>query len=117
MSDDEFVTATVPARFWDDHDYRDLVLHSGTDYVVKRTGRQVTVRLHPRDMADLLSDADFYSDNGDSDQEPGLRRSAAATYQRIVDQFPDQFDRAAWRVAGVCERNERGDYCPLCGRP
>lgn len=105
------VTLEVPAKFWDDHDERGCVNHSGTGYELKRTKRLVTVALHPRDAYDLMTDAEFYSDNGDSGQDPGLRRSASATLDRIVVNY-EVDEMMAWRTAGTCEVE---GWCPTCG--
>lgn len=111
------MTATIRlelgSRFFDDHESRELVLHSGTDYVVKVNKTRVTVELHPLDAADLLSDAEFYSDTGDSGQDAGLRASARATVKAIEKQYPDVEVRKAWR-RHACELQARGERCPIC---
>ena len=72
----------LPAMFWQDHAERDL--DSGT--LIRRSGRRVFVRCTPHELAEILSDAEFYADqNGPSDFDgaAALRRSAAATVRSI----------------------------------
>jgi len=58
------VTVTVPRIFFEDHDNRQLVMHSGdrADYIIKATKLRVTVRLSAHDLDDLWSDANHYAD-------------------------------------------------------
>jgi len=108
----------VPARFWSDHDARECVLHSGlgSAYVVRSGSRLVRVRLHPRDIANLYSDAEFYSDTGDEDQDPGLRRSAEATVVRLEARYSLEELRAFSRW-GRCWVQVEGRWCEWCGAP
>ena len=94
------VTVVVPARFWWDHVDRDCVNHSGdvSEYLVRTTkvdttGGKVTSRrtplltlsLHPYDVCDLLSDADYYADPYTAREmgDLGLASSARAITRAI----------------------------------
>ena len=74
-------TITIPVRFYDDHCSRDCL--PGIE--VKRTKRQVTVALDAEAWADLLSDAEHYSEAWQFEREYfGLCRSAAATAATMI---------------------------------
>lgn len=112
----ERIRITVPRRFWEDHYERDLVCHSGEwrEMIVKQTKSTVTVDLHPRDLGDLLDDADHYRQV--EDYERSLRTSALATLKRIIAAFPDEEIRRGWAKMGICETYEAGEFCQVCGK-
>lgn len=58
------VTLTVGKIFFDDHENRALVLHSGEreQYLIKETKYTFTLRLSLLDWAEAMSDADYYDD-------------------------------------------------------
>lgn len=73
----------LPPRFYHDHVARDCL----PGVLVRETSRQVVVELDAAAYADLLSDADYYSDA--SAFEPdlfGLCASARATYRALLAQ-------------------------------
>lgn len=109
------VTVVVPARFWWDHVDRDCVNHSGdaSEYLVRTTkvdttGGKVTSRrtplltlsLHPYDVCDLLSDADYYADPYTAREmgDLGLASSARAIARRVREAFPAE-QLQAWSKA------------------
>lgn len=108
------ITLTIPPRFWNDHVYRELVIHTDTP-VTRQTTRAVNVYLHPRDAADLLSDAIHHCD-ADSNDDAGLRKSAVATVTAIKTQYPDPAERKGWKTAGECTARDDRGWCPICGR-
>ena len=74
------ITVQLPPRFYDDHVDRDLP--GGT--VVKRTKRLVTVEATEAELAEILSDARYYSEpGGPGDYDLGIKSSAQATVRRI----------------------------------
>jgi hypothetical protein len=82
------ITVDVPPTFFADHEDRDCVRYSGerNEYVVKRLSKKLRVALHPVDLADLISDADYYMDLGaelDFDMQ-GLVSSARATKLQLA---------------------------------
>jgi hypothetical protein len=104
------IEVTIPARFWQDHAERGCVQFSGDGYsytTIKRTARQVTVLLHPLDVADLMSDAVYYSDGRDFDPDlRGLSASARATVVALVKQGIEPDARWAREVARIMARHE-----------
>lgn len=78
------VTVTVPRIFFEDHEARQLVMHSGdpADYTVKATKLRVTVRLHARDLDDLRSDAHHYA--GFTGEDYGSNRSVCNSARSTV---------------------------------
>jgi hypothetical protein len=80
-------TYHVPPRFFWDHTARDLP-EQGVSRVVKDTKTSVAVELDTDAYADLLSDAEYYSDTVVAYQmgEPGLASSARATVRALVKQ-------------------------------
>lgn len=74
------VTVRLPARFYDDHDARDLP--SGV--VVKRLAREVDVQLDREALDDLRSDAEHYATEPEyRTYDPGLVASARSTLNRL----------------------------------
>ncbi len=59
-----FQTLRVPTTFWNDHEERILIEFSGeeSDYIIKRGQKVTIVRLHPEDVVELMSDAEYYDD-------------------------------------------------------
>ena len=79
-------TLKLPRRFWDDH-YERCCAHPGLREEVKTSKREVTVCLDGEALANLKSDADYYSDpTGFDTSDPwmrGLIASARATLKRL----------------------------------
>ena len=72
------MTTRVLARFYDDHECRDL----DTPRAVRRTKRHVWIDLADEHLNELLSDARYYADDYGPDT-PGLRLSARALVKTI----------------------------------
>ena len=76
----------VPPRFFEDHEDRACLMH---DNVIVRPGRStVEVFLRPCDVADLMSDAEYYGSSV-SELDAGMFGvcvSAAATVRRLEKQ-------------------------------
>jgi hypothetical protein len=104
----EWQTVTVPPTFFADHADRGCVVDSG-DYehraypwIVKgsmgsrangwKASRTITVRLHPADVRDLMSDAEHYASSAqDYGREMfGLCSSARATVIALMKQGVDR---------------------------
>ena len=103
------VKLDLPATFFNNHEERELVLHSGTQYKTTKAKR-VIVELHPRDAADLLSDAEHY--HLEDEYPAALRRAAKNCYDAIVAQYPETQVRDGWATAGSCDLV---GWCPICG--
>ena len=94
-----FYSVKVPRVFFEDHSSRCI----GRDVVSRSTSRGIVVELEGREVADLLSDADYWSTEWvdyDSPSALGLGSSARATVKAIRKQFDEvtleQFD-VEWR--------------------
>lgn len=100
MDEMDRVTLVVGPKFWWDHEARDLVNHSGEDYVTRVGKTAITVSLHPFDVADLYSDAEHYSDPFTAAEmgDRGLAASARAT-MRSIEKVVDAETLKAWTEA------------------
>lgn len=81
-----FYSVKVPRVFFGDHCSRCL----SRDVVTRSTSKGLTVELEGREVADLLSDADYWSTEWvdyDSPSALGLGSSARATVNAIRKQF------------------------------
>lgn len=77
----------LPPKFWWDHTERDLP-EQGSSELVRETKNAVFVKMDADALADLRSDADYYSDSVTAYQMgmPGLAASARATLRAIERQ-------------------------------
>ena len=75
----------VPSNFWDDHADR----CDSQAVVVKKLAKTIRLDITGAEIADLLSDADYYADfHGDDRQEHfGIVNSAQATGRHVRKQF------------------------------
>ena len=89
---DLIVTITIPKRFYSDHIERDCGEGSR---IVKRTAKHYIVELNLYGYKDLLSDAEFYTDNGDSGQDFGTRSAARACANAMRKACPNGFQASA----------------------
>ena len=83
-----FYSVKVPRVFFEDHSSRCI----GRDVVSRSTSRGIVVELEGREVADLLSDADYWSTEWvdyDSPSALGLGSSARATVKAIRKQFDE----------------------------
>lgn len=81
------ITVKVPARFYNDHEERELP--SGT--VIKGNSHRITVELDKEELHELLSDARYYSDPHGPYVDAALRRSAQRTV-KILEAHRPQFE-------------------------
>ena len=73
----------IPLLFYEDHENRDLP----TPTAIRQTKRHVWIDLNDEHVPELISDADYSSDEGGFDPDPHLRgicRSAKATIKAIA---------------------------------
>lgn len=87
------VTVKIPKKFYEDHLERDC--SEGT--IIKETKKHYIMELTKPAYIDLKSDADFYSDCGESvdfDMQ-WLVSSARATHQAICRDVPNGFNASA----------------------
>ena len=89
---DLIVTITIPKRFYSDHIERDCGEGSR---IVKRTAKHYIVEFNIYGYKDLLSDAEFYTDNGDSGQDFGTRSAARACANAMRKACPNGFQASA----------------------
>jgi hypothetical protein len=84
---EELRTYRLPAKFWNDHNDRALP-EAGRSHLVSETRNQVVVQMDSLAVADLRSDATYYTDPGTAAEMglPGLARSAAATLAALARQ-------------------------------
>lgn len=88
-------TISIPPVFWADHAYRCVERDVPT---TKGKGGRIIVELTGDEIADLHSDADYYSYSDDLDPEcMGLVRSARATRKAIEEQVDIKPLRRQWR--------------------
>jgi len=73
----------IPSTFYFDHVNRDL--SKGTVLKEYANGK-VIVEMNDEEIADLLSDAEYYSEGVDYAEIKGLQSSAKATVRAINDQ-------------------------------
>ena len=92
-------TVTVPFTFWDDHLQRECV---DDHYEAVRKGNRITVTLSDRDLADLLSDADYYADDPEFD---ALGKSARRTKNALIKQIGLESLAVIWVQAGNSRRS------------
>ena len=81
-------TKTLPAKFFDDHDERELP----TPRVLRRTARTVTIAANDPNLVELLNDAEHYADVdgpcAGQREYRGLVASARATVRAIYVKQP-----------------------------
>jgi len=76
----------VPARFYQDHTDRSNTPELLVDAVIKDSGSYLFVELNDDQIANLLSDAEYYADGVDYPELRGLQKSAKATVKAINTQ-------------------------------
>lgn len=84
MSTLETKTVWLPALFWRDHDERELP----AGRLIEQRGNRVRVECTAAELAEIRSDAAYYSDRHgpdgmDEEYGPRLKRSAAATVRAV----------------------------------
>jgi hypothetical protein len=89
---DLIVTIQIPKKFYGDHLERDCGEGSR---IVHKTKSHYVVELNLYGYNDLLSDADFYTDNGDCSQDFGFRSAARACANAIRKACPNGFEGSA----------------------
>ncbi len=89
------VTVKIPKMFYCDHLERDCGEGSR---IIKTTKWHFVIELNLYGYKDLLSDAVFYTDNGDSDQDFGTKSSARACANAIRKACPNGFTATAEAV-------------------
>lgn len=84
-------TYTLPRKFWDDHEDRDLRCHERCDQrdlhesmPIRKTKTTVTVTLTTLDLRELISDADYYADWGWISGSDNEWKSAAKRMLRAI---------------------------------
>jgi hypothetical protein len=74
-------TIRIPRKFYEDHREREL----DTPVAIKTTKRHVWIDLNDEHLFELMSDADFYSDETEVElSSRGICRSAQATLKAIA---------------------------------
>lgn len=82
-------TYRLPPRFYYDHISRDLPETGVSTKLRGSTAHTLLVEMDASAYADLLSDADYYSEGSQFDPPlPGLVRSAKATVEALRQQGP-----------------------------
>ena len=89
----------IPKRFYDDHAERDLE----SPAILKETARHYWIAADQH-LAELLSDADFYSDREHFPGYLGLVTSAIATARAITRYLDDHREQAIKDLTGRFER-------------
>ena len=89
---DLIVTIQIPKKFYGDHLERDCGEGSR---IVKKTAKHYIVELNLYGYKDLLSDADFYTNNGDCQQDFGTQSAARACANAIRKACPNGFEGSA----------------------
>jgi hypothetical protein len=86
----QFIELKVPKIFFTDHRKRGCVEYSGNpeQYIVNENKVRITVRLDPRDVAELMSDAEYYGSKYGFDRSvtPDICSSATSTVNALMRQ-------------------------------
>ena len=91
----ETQTYEVPQRFFDDHNWRDLINDPFEVIAVKR--HTYLVNLSKADAEELMSDALYYAlGNCDALDDLGLVSSARATVGRLIKQGLHDYETRDW---------------------